>query len=81
MPMSPPKKSFAPLEVTRGALYHHFSGKSDLFLAVFEDVQREIAERIEQAAQSEPDLWLDFWPAAELFWKLVLILISANRVY
>jgi AcrR family transcriptional regulator len=44
-------------EVTRGALYHHFSSKSDLFLAVFEDAQREIAERIEQAATSAPDLW------------------------
>lgn len=44
-------------EVTRGALYHHFSGKRELFLAVFEDVQREIAGRIEAAAVAAPDLW------------------------
>lgn len=44
-------------EVTRGALYHHFSSKSDLFLAVFEDAQREIAERIEQSATAAPNLW------------------------
>lgn len=43
--------------VTRGALYHHFSSKSDLFLAVFEDAQREIAGRIHQAAVAAPDPW------------------------
>ncbi len=32
--------------VTRGALYHQFRDKSDLFLAVFEDVEREVTERI-----------------------------------
>jgi AcrR family transcriptional regulator len=28
---------------TRGALYHHFAGKQDLFLAVFDQVQAELA--------------------------------------
>jgi AcrR family transcriptional regulator len=38
--------------VTRGALYHHFKGKDDLFLAVFEVVERELTERIAiQAAE------------------------------
>src|SRR3989442_6273790 len=32
--------------VTRGALYHHFHGKEDLFLAVYEDVERELVEQI-----------------------------------
>ena len=32
--------------VTRGALYHHFGGKDKLFLAVFEDVEDELLERI-----------------------------------
>jgi AcrR family transcriptional regulator len=32
--------------VTRGALYHQFDGKADLFLAVYEAVEQELAERI-----------------------------------
>jgi AcrR family transcriptional regulator len=37
--------------VTRGALYHQFEGKADLFLAVYEAVEQELAERVgEQVA-------------------------------
>ncbi len=32
--------------VTRGALYHHFSGKDDLFRAVFEDVEQQLVDEI-----------------------------------
>src|SRR3954454_9454417 len=32
--------------VTRGAVYHHFSGKDDLFRVVFEVVEAEITARI-----------------------------------
>jgi AcrR family transcriptional regulator len=41
--------------VTRGALYHHFDDKSDLFRAVFESVQQDLAKRLMQAASSQPD--------------------------
>lgn len=43
--------------VTRGALYHHFSGKPGLFLAVFEAAQQEINERIVRAAETTTDPW------------------------
>jgi AcrR family transcriptional regulator len=36
--------------VTRGALYHHFDGKSELFEAVYEQVERGLAERIAAGA-------------------------------
>ncbi|HTI77806.1 MAG TPA: TetR family transcriptional regulator [Mycobacterium sp.] len=35
--------------VTRGALYHHFADKTELFAAVFEQVEGEMAERMAEA--------------------------------
>lgn len=37
-------------KVTRGALYHHFAAKRDLFEAVFAEVARQIAETIDKMA-------------------------------
>ena len=57
--------------VTRGALYHQFADKTDLFEAVFEaieqDLTRRLGERIAAAGVSDPiqammlgaDAWLD----------------------
>jgi AcrR family transcriptional regulator len=36
--------------VTRGALYHHFDGKRELFEAVYEQIEIELAERIASGA-------------------------------
>lgn len=36
--------------VTRGALYHHFEGKRELFEAVYERIESELAERIAAGA-------------------------------
>jgi AcrR family transcriptional regulator len=41
--------------VTRGALYHHFDDKADLFRAVFESVQIDLANRLRAAASAQPD--------------------------
>jgi len=41
--------------VTRGALYHQFRDKSDLFAAVAEEIEAGIAERIAGAAGAEAD--------------------------
>ena len=38
--------------VTRGALYHHFAGKKELFEAVYEDVERQLVENIAASAIS-----------------------------
>jgi AcrR family transcriptional regulator len=43
--------------VTRGALYHQYVDKRDLFRAVFEDVERELGERIAGAASGQTSPW------------------------
>lgn len=45
-------------KVTKGALYHHFGGKQELFAAVYEQVKREVSERA-ATAFLEPDPWED----------------------
>jgi AcrR family transcriptional regulator len=44
-------------DVTKGALYHHFSGKQALFEAVFERVERDAAERIQASLGEHDDPW------------------------
>lgn len=43
--------------LTRGALYHHFSGKEGLFRAVLEDVQQDVARRVAEAAGRTTTPW------------------------
>ena len=47
----------AAARVTRGALYHHFRDKRDLFRAVFAEVDRELVEDLAKAALAEEDPW------------------------
>jgi AcrR family transcriptional regulator len=41
--------------VTRGALYHHFEDKKDLFRAVYEEVEQELVEQIAAGAMAAAD--------------------------
>ena len=43
--------------VTKGALYHHFKGKQELFEAAFVWVQEAAAERIRSTIRSTKDPW------------------------
>jgi AcrR family transcriptional regulator len=43
--------------VTRGALYHHFAGKADLFRAVCEQVAASVTDQVTQEAHDAPDAW------------------------
>jgi AcrR family transcriptional regulator len=43
--------------VTKGALYHHFSGKQALFEAVFEKVEADASSSIGQAVRTTKDPW------------------------
>jgi AcrR family transcriptional regulator len=38
-----------------GSLYHHFSGKADLYLTLFEELNRELAGRIRRATRGARD--------------------------
>jgi AcrR family transcriptional regulator len=56
--------------VTRGALYHHFADKTELFRAVFVEIEHELNDTVVTAALAETDslsafvagcsAWLDF---------------------
>lgn len=41
-------------KVTKGALYHHFANKLELYRAVVEDMEHEVVARIEAAAEARP---------------------------
>ncbi|HEX7716631.1 MAG TPA: TetR/AcrR family transcriptional regulator [Marmoricola sp.] len=43
--------------VTKGALYHHFSGKQAVFEAVFEKVEHDASRRIRKALKGSRDPW------------------------
>ncbi len=44
-------------EVTKGALYHHFSGKQALFEAVFERIERRAGKAIRSSLKGHRDPW------------------------
>ena len=46
--------------VTKGALYHHFQNKADLFRAVFEHEQRRLAKIVSEAYRRQRDPWKGF---------------------
>jgi AcrR family transcriptional regulator len=59
--------------VTRGALYHHFGDKRDLFRAVFEDLERSVTDEIGLAIEVAGD------PAAALAVGLARFLDVCER--
>src|SRR5580658_9083495 len=43
--------------VTKGAIYHHFASKRDLFMAVLEEKEQEGAGKVATAAAAAADAW------------------------
>jgi AcrR family transcriptional regulator len=43
--------------LTKGAVYHHFGGKRDLFRAVFDEARAELGASLRAAEAGEPDPW------------------------
>ncbi|GAA5204884.1 TetR/AcrR family transcriptional regulator [Streptomyces thinghirensis] len=54
-------------EVTKGALYHHFTGKADLFRAVLEEMQQEVGRRVAAAADAHDDPWTQLTAGCQEF--------------
>jgi AcrR family transcriptional regulator len=53
--------------VTKGALYHHFASKRDLFRAVFENEQHSIARVCHDAYRRKRDPWDGFHAGCRAF--------------
>lgn len=58
--------------VTKGSIYHHYRDKRGLFRAVFEDVQRDIVEHVDQIAMSSPTYFEGILRGCEAFLEIVL---------
>lgn len=41
-------------KATKGAVYHHFKDKTELFAAVYEELAKELTERVRQRAGTKP---------------------------
>lgn len=57
----------AAVGVTRGALYHHFDSKTELFRAVFEAQEETLTEAVAAAAAGQPDSWSGLQAGSEAF--------------
>lgn len=55
------------LGMTKGALYHHFDGKTALFRAVVQEVQQEVGDRVAAAAASRDEPWEELVSGCEAF--------------
>jgi AcrR family transcriptional regulator len=58
--------------VTRGALYHHFSGKPDLLEAVYEQIEGEITQKIATGALAGSDPLEALHAGSEMFLDVCL---------
>jgi len=54
-------------DLTRGAVYHHFRNKKELFRVVLEAVQQEVANRVEQEASTSEDRWEQLYRGCRAF--------------
>ncbi|MFJ2669025.1 TetR/AcrR family transcriptional regulator [Nocardia fluminea] len=55
--------------VTKGALYHHFDSKADLFRALLTQVQEEVGAQVAAAAGAESDPWTQLTTGCAAFLK------------
>jgi len=64
--------------MTRGALYHHFAGKEELFAEVFREVAEELVRRSKSLVSP---LAGDLWAKVSAAFQQYLQLVAANEEY
>ncbi|WP_265497634.1 TetR/AcrR family transcriptional regulator [Providencia rustigianii] len=62
----------ASVELTRGALYHHFGDKKGLFLAVVEQIDAEMNQRLQEITDNNSDLWHGFQARCHAYLEMAL---------
>ncbi|QIM16713.1 TetR/AcrR family transcriptional regulator [Leucobacter insecticola] len=55
------------LGMTKGALYHHFDGKIELFRVVVQEIQQKVGDRVAAAAENQSDPWEELVAGCEAF--------------
>lgn len=68
-------------QVTRGAVYHHFAGKQALFIAVLEQQEEHMIERITATMLGHEDLWEGAIAAIDEFLDLCLDPVYSKLVW
>lgn len=63
----------AAVGLTRGALYHHFGSKEKLLLAVIDQMENELSERLQAQADAAPTLWDGFCRRCHTYLELALV--------
>jgi AcrR family transcriptional regulator len=58
--------------VTKGALYHHFGGKRELFRAVFEAEERRLMRMTAHVSAKHADPWKGFYEGCRAYLEAVL---------
>jgi AcrR family transcriptional regulator len=53
--------------VTKGAFYHHFQDKAELFAAVYEEEERRLCEALTEAYFTKSDPWTGFAAGSKAF--------------
>jgi AcrR family transcriptional regulator len=67
--------------VTRGALYHHFEGKEDLFRAVYEELAGEVARSLRRRSEVGAGMDAGAWELFRANSEVYLDAASRNRPY